>query len=89
MQELACNLLRCDQFHRATTPNAYALRAATNLAFGYRRSHRKSLLSEVPLDDVSGIVTSRREHSPLSNLVRREELNRVLDSIAHFAAGMS
>ena len=81
MQELFCKLSRSDQFRAARDPYAYAFRAATNLAFGYRRRQRRLPLSHVADGDVQVADPAGRDQSPLADLVRREELSRVLDAI--------
>lgn len=76
LQELFCKLTRSNGFHRATDPAAYAFRAAANLAFDYRRSQKRGPRAEFTAAD--GLS---RDGSPLVDLIRREELERVLDAI--------
>lgn len=77
MQELFCKLVRSNGFLRASNPAAYAFRVAANLAFDYRRAQKRALRTEsVKPDELFG-----RNGSPLIDLVRREELDRVLDAI--------
>jgi len=78
MQELFIKL------SRSSGPNneignwdAYARRAAINLAFDWRRGRRHAALQQ--LDEVPDPVSN--EHSPLGRLIRSEELQETLDAI--------
>ncbi len=77
MQELFCKLAHSNGFLRATDPAAYAFRAATNLAMDYRRSKKRGMNMETLITDVPGT-----DGSPLVDIVRREEFERILDAIA-------
>lgn len=81
MQDLFCKLTQSPGFRRAGDPYAYAFRAATNLAFSYRRSRAKTRHA-----NVSPSVLAGPDHPPLADLVRREELDRVLDAIGQLSS---
>jgi RNA polymerase sigma-70 factor (ECF subfamily) len=76
MQELFLKLTRSNGFGRAEDPLAYAFRAATNLAFDWRRARKRTPPMETTFSEPLS-----HDRSPLSNLVRREELERVLDAV--------
>jgi len=76
MQELFLKLAQSDRLGRAKDPLAYALRTATNLAFDWRRAQR-----QLPPTEVLFGEPTADDRSPLSRLVRREEVERVLDTI--------
>jgi len=77
MQELFIKLSRSSgPDHKAGTWDAYARKAAINLAFDWRRRKRTPLqqLEQVP-EPVS------KDGSPLGGLIRCEELQETLDAI--------
>ena len=78
MQELFCKLVQNERFAGATHPVAYATRMATNLAFDHRRAQRRDVRGGGGdrLDELTGSAAS-----PLTNMLRREELDRVLDAM--------
>jgi RNA polymerase sigma factor (sigma-70 family) len=75
-QELFLKLGRSEGFFNATEREGYAVRAAINLAFDWRRQ-RKSKPPPEPLPDqiVGG------ESTPLEHLVNRERLEQLLDAL--------
>jgi len=76
MQELFIKLSNSKGFEKSTSRDAYARRAAINLAFDWRRKFRqKPNFSPVVCEPVSN------ESSPLSKLIRTEELEEMLDAI--------
>ncbi len=82
MQELFCSLARSDGMGRADDPLAYAFRAATNLAFAYRRRERRRPDAGGSID---GVPVAAGGMSPLSTLIEREDLERVLDAVGQLA----
>jgi RNA polymerase sigma-70 factor, ECF subfamily len=76
MQDLFCKLVENQRFVTAASPIAYATRMATNLAFDYRRSQQRTRRAESVIDPVRVSETS-----PIADLVRREELDRVLGAL--------
>ncbi len=76
MQDLFCKLVGNDCFIAATNPVAYAMRMAANLAFDYRRMRRRIVRGEAGRDRPKVMETST-----LLDLVRREELDHVLDAL--------
>jgi RNA polymerase sigma-70 factor (ECF subfamily) len=82
MQDLFCKLVENQHFAAAASPLAYAIRMATNLAFDHRRAQRRRLPGEAGAE---GPTTG--DASPLLDLVRREELDQVLDAIGQLPAG--
>ena len=76
MQDLFCKLATSRSFAAATDRLAYAIRMATNLAFDDRRSRRR-ILPEAVIADHQPAATE----SPLVDLVRREELERLLNAL--------
>ncbi|HTU26655.1 MAG TPA: sigma-70 family RNA polymerase sigma factor [Pirellulales bacterium] len=75
LQDLFCKLIQNPRFARADDPLAYASRMAINLAFDYRRRQRR----QPALLDGDGPAAAAA--SPLAGLVRREELDQVLEAI--------
>ena len=76
MQELFIKLSNSKGFEKSTNRDAYVRKAAINLAFDWRRKFRQKLnLSAVVCEPVSN------ESSPLSKLIRTEELEEMLDTI--------
>ncbi len=76
LQDLFCKLARSDKFAQAADPLAYAVRMATNLAFDYRRSRKRGETTEL-IDEPA----AASEASPLADLVRREELDVMLEAV--------
>lgn len=76
MQELFINLSGSRGFARAASREAYAYRAAMNLAFGWRRAQSRRPPS-VPLDNDHASDTP----TPLATLLANEQVQRVLDSL--------
>jgi RNA polymerase sigma factor (sigma-70 family) len=76
MQELFIKLSNSKGFARCTNRDAYARRAAINLAFDRRRKFRQKLQFHPQLCEP---VSS--EGSPLGKLIRSEELEGMLDAI--------
>ena len=76
MQELFIKLSNSRGFKKSTSRQAYARRAAINLAFDWRRKYRQ----ELPLP-VRVCEPVSNENSPLSKLIRTEELEEILDAI--------
>lgn len=77
MQELFIKLSRSrGPDNKAGTWDAYARRAAINLAFDWRRARRHAAL---PLDQVPEPVSN--DGSPLGGLIHSEELQETLDAI--------
>lgn len=77
MQELFIKLSASGRLHRANNPQAYARRAAINLAFDWRRKQKHRAVS---LDEVGDVAGGAK--SPLRSLIRREELEEVLDAVS-------
>lgn len=76
LQELFCKLAGSGGFRKADNRAAYAYRAATNLAFDWRRERTRLPRVERPTESIPG--TYKR---PLSELVDRENLERTLNAI--------
>lgn len=76
MQELFIKLSDSRRFAKAGNRDAYARRAAINLAFDW---HRRQKQNPVRLDRIREPASSR--HSPLSKLVRTEELEEILSAV--------
>lgn len=81
MQELFCKLVESDRFAAATSPLGYAIRMATNLALDHRRGQRRDARIENDLQNPLAL-TSALGTSPLTDLVRQEELDQVLDAMS-------
>ena len=77
MQELFIKLTKTSKFNRVKSWDAYAHRAAMNLAFDWRRRQKPA---PVPLDDISEPASN--QNSALTELVHREELQETLSTIA-------
>lgn len=76
MQELFIKLSNSKGFEKSANRDAYARRAAINLAFDWRRKFRQKLtLSPVICEPVSN------EGSPIGKLIQTEELEETLDAI--------
>lgn len=80
LQDLFCRLTTSTGFQRADNRVAFAVRAATNLAFDWRRSQRRMPTGG---DDCAELVSADRQ--PLADLVRREELDRTLSAVGELA----
>jgi len=76
MQELFVKLSNSRHFDKAGNRQAYARRAAINLAFDWRRSQKRNPLR---LDQVREPASN--DSSPLGKLVRTEELDEILNAI--------
>lgn len=76
MQELFIKLSNYKGLRKIKNWNAYAHKAAVNLAFDWRRRQKRACLS---LDNVPEIASN--EKSPLSNLINSEESQEMLDAI--------
>jgi len=76
LHDLFCKLAQSERFAQAADPLAYAVRMATNLAFDHRRSRKRRETSEL-IDDPA----AASETSPLADLVRREELEAMLEAV--------
>jgi len=76
MQELFIKLSNSRGFKKCISRDAYARRAAINLAFDWRRKFRQKL--EFPAEVCEPVSY---ENSPLSKLIRNEELEEILDAI--------
>ena len=76
MQELFIKLTKTSKFNRVKNWNAYAHRAAINLAFDWRRKQKQA---SVPLEDIR--EPASQQNSALSELVRMEELQEMLNAI--------
>jgi len=76
MQDLFCKLVENDRFRAASSPVAYATRMAMNLAFDYRRRQRRASRDDIDTNTLAGAA-----NKPLLDLVRREELDKLLDAV--------
>jgi len=76
MQELFIKLNNSRVIGRIANWNAYAHRAAINLAFDWRRSQKQKVLA---LGQVAEPVSN--ENSPLGKLIHSEELAETLDAV--------
>ncbi len=76
MQELFIKLINSRIFNKAGNPEAYARRAAINLAFDWRRSRKRNPLR---LDQIREPASNGS--SPLGKLVQAEELDEILNAI--------
>ncbi len=76
MQELFLKLRLARNIDRVVNPSGYVRRTAINLAFDWRKNKPK----HAPLDEAPAQQTT--EPSPLTELVRREELDEILNGIA-------
>ena len=78
MQELFIKLSRSSgPSNEAGNWDAYARKAAINLAFDWRRGRKHAALQQ--LEQVPEPVSN--DHSPLGGLIRSEELQETLDAI--------
>jgi RNA polymerase sigma-70 factor (ECF subfamily) len=76
MQELFMKLSNSNDLNDVKNLDAYARRAAINLAYDWRRSNKRNNLGLDRLQEPAS-----NDNSPLANLVQTEELEQVLDSI--------
>jgi len=76
MQELFLRLSNSRGFEKSTCRDAYARRAAINLAFDWRRKYRQKGNGQ---DCVYEVVSN--DGSPLSKIIRTEELEEMLNAI--------
>ena len=76
MQELFIKLSNSRRFDKAGNRQAYARRAAINLAFDWRRSQKRNPLR---LDQVREPASN--DSSPLGKLVQAEELDEILNAV--------
>jgi RNA polymerase sigma factor (sigma-70 family) len=76
MQELFIKLSNTNDLNDVKNLSAYARRAAINLAFDWRRSNKNNHLGLDRLQEAAS-----NDKSPLTNMVRTEQLQQVLDSI--------
>ena len=76
MQELFIKLSSSRGMDKVANWDAYARRAAINLAFDWRRGHKRAALR---LEQVRRQTSN--EESPLGKLIRSEELRKTLDAI--------
>jgi len=77
LQELFCKLAQSEGFRRADNRLAFAYRVATNLALDWRRANKRNPSSESDCN-----YTEAPIESPLTDLMRREELEQTLNAIA-------
>ncbi len=77
LQDLFCKLAQSERFRQADKPAAFAFRTAMNLAFDWRRSKKRLLMSDA---DIAAQPSSAA--STISNLVHREELEQTLSAIS-------
>lgn len=78
MQELFIKLSRSSGLKKAANWDAYARRAAINLAFDWRRGRRRAALQQ--LEQVPEPASN--DDSPLAKLIHSEQLAETLDAIA-------
>jgi len=76
MQELFIKLSNTNGLNDVKNLNAYARRAAINLAFDWRRSNKHNHLGLDRLQEPAS-----NDNSPLANMVRTEQLKQVLETI--------
>ena len=76
MQELFIKLSNTNDLNDVKNLDAYARRAAINLAFDWRRSNKRNNLGLDRLQEPAS-----NDNSPLANMVQTEQLQQVLDSI--------
>lgn len=80
MQDLFCKLVASGSFRAADNALAYAIRMATNLALDHRRARRRGIQTGASIDHILAVVAASAP-SPIANLMRQEELERVLDAL--------
>jgi RNA polymerase sigma factor (sigma-70 family) len=76
MQELFLKLGSSAQLEKIEDLDAYAYRAAVNLAFDWRRRNRQIIVSIEQIAEPSS-----RDISPLDSTIRNEELEEILDAV--------
>jgi RNA polymerase sigma-70 factor (ECF subfamily) len=76
MQELFIRLSNSGELDEIANLGAYARRAAINLAFDWRRSQKRNALDLARLNEQAS-----NEYTPLSKMVRNEQLQQVLETI--------
>ncbi len=76
MQELFIKLSNTNYLNDVKNLDAYARRAAINLAFDWRRSNKHNHLGLDRLQEPAS-----NDNSPLANMVQTEQLEQVLDTI--------
>ncbi len=76
LQDLFIRLCRSDSFDRARNPTAYAIRAATNLAFEWRRKQQRTIKSQSLTDEPIS-----QDRSPGDVLEHKEQYARVLRAL--------
>jgi RNA polymerase sigma factor (sigma-70 family) len=76
MQELFIKLGSSGYFENITDLDAYAYRAAVNLAFDWRRKNRQTIMS---IEQIS--EPASEEISPLDSTIRTEELEEILNAV--------
>ena len=81
MQELVVRLCQSNGLEKARDPFAYAYRAATHLAFEWRRKQRIGAQSL----DQDGAVADENA-TPLRAVIEEEELARILDATSRLSA---
>jgi RNA polymerase sigma-70 factor (ECF subfamily) len=79
MQELFIRVIR-GGIGRARDPVAYAMRTATNLALDWRRAQARRREMSSTCETLDALRSEN--HVPLSQLVNREETERVLDAVS-------
>jgi RNA polymerase sigma factor (sigma-70 family) len=77
IQELFIKLSNYNGLRKIRDWNAYAHKAAINLAFDWLRKQKRACIS---LDDVR--ETASKDNSPLSEMINAEELQKTLDAIS-------
>ena len=77
MQEIFIKLSKYNGLRKIQDWNAYAYRAAVNLAFDWRRRQKRACLS---LDDVPPLAS--KDNSPLINLINSEQSQEMLEAIS-------
>lgn len=82
MQDLVTRLCQSRGFERAKNPFAYAYRAATNLAFEWRRRQRTNVQPLAHAESQDAAPAQTGGPSPLSAAMEEEELQQVLDATA-------
>jgi RNA polymerase sigma-70 factor (ECF subfamily) len=76
IQELFIKLTNSNELDKVENLDAYARRAAINLAFDWRRSQKRDALRSDRLNE-----PAPNNNSPLAKLVQREELEEILNAI--------
>jgi len=76
MQELFIKLSHSRGLDKAANPKAYARRAAINLAFDWRRGHKRAALRPGQVHRKAS-----NDESPLAKMIHSEELRQTLDAL--------